>query len=66
MQGRRQQMFPMTKVCSHGGGKMVAMRQLEESSRLTSRSHSREIPSCHNVSKRGISTITEETTIWLT
>lgn len=33
LQGRRQQVFLMTKVCSHGRGKQVAMQQLEESLR---------------------------------
>ena len=31
LQGRRQQVFLMTKVCSHGRSKQVAMQQLEES-----------------------------------
>jgi Predicted oxidoreductases (related to aryl-alcohol dehydrogenases) len=31
--GRRQQVFLMTKVCSHGRGKQVAMQQLDESLR---------------------------------
>jgi aryl-alcohol dehydrogenase-like predicted oxidoreductase len=33
LQGRRQQVFLMTKVCSHGRDKQVAMQQLEESLR---------------------------------
>ena len=33
LQGRRHQVFLMTKVCSHGRGKQVAMQQLEESLR---------------------------------
>lgn len=33
LQGRRQQVFLMTKVCSHGRDKKVAMQQLEESLR---------------------------------
>jgi aryl-alcohol dehydrogenase-like predicted oxidoreductase len=33
LQGRRQQVFLMTKVCSHGRDKTVAMRQLEDSLR---------------------------------
>ena len=33
LQGRRQQVFLMTKVCSHGRDKKVAMLQLEESLR---------------------------------
>ncbi len=33
IQGRRQQVFLMTKVCSHGRDKKVAMQQLEESLR---------------------------------
>jgi uncharacterized protein len=33
LQGRRAQVFLMTKVCTHGRGKEVAMRQLEESLR---------------------------------
>lgn len=33
LQGRRQQVFLMTKVCSHGRNKQVAMQQLEESLR---------------------------------
>ncbi|MBI5855697.1 MAG: aldo/keto reductase [Nitrospirae bacterium] len=33
LQGRRQQVFLMTKVCSHGRDKRVAMQQLEESLR---------------------------------
>jgi aryl-alcohol dehydrogenase-like predicted oxidoreductase len=33
LQGRRHQVFLMTKVCSHGRNKHVAMRQLEESLR---------------------------------
>jgi predicted aldo/keto reductase-like oxidoreductase len=33
LEGRRQQVFLMTKVCSHGRDKSVAMRQLEESLR---------------------------------
>lgn len=33
LQGRRQQVFLMTKVCSHGRDKQVAMRQLEDSLR---------------------------------
>ncbi len=33
LQGRRQQVFLMTKVCSHGRDKAVAMRQLEDSLR---------------------------------
>jgi aryl-alcohol dehydrogenase-like predicted oxidoreductase len=33
VQGRRQQVFLMTKVCSHGRDKKVAMQQLEESLR---------------------------------
>ena len=33
LQGRRQQAFLMTKVCSHGRDKRVAMHQLEESLR---------------------------------
>jgi predicted aldo/keto reductase-like oxidoreductase len=33
LQGRRQQVFLMTKVCSHGRDKNVALRQLEESLR---------------------------------
>jgi aryl-alcohol dehydrogenase-like predicted oxidoreductase len=33
LQGRRQQVFLMTKVCSHGRDKKVAMQQLEDSLR---------------------------------
>jgi len=33
LQGRRQQAFLMTKVCSHGRGKKVALQQLDESLR---------------------------------
>lgn len=33
LQGKRQQVFLMTKVCSHGRDKKVAMQQLEESLR---------------------------------
>lgn len=33
LRGRRQQVFLMTKVCTHGRDKQVAMRQLEESLR---------------------------------
>lgn len=33
IQGRRQQVFLMTKVCSHGRDKQVALRQLDESLR---------------------------------
>jgi aryl-alcohol dehydrogenase-like predicted oxidoreductase len=33
LQGRRQQVFLMTKVCSHGRDRRVAMQQLEESLR---------------------------------
>ncbi len=33
LQGRRQQVFLMTKVCSHGRDKKVALQQLEESLR---------------------------------
>jgi aryl-alcohol dehydrogenase-like predicted oxidoreductase len=33
LQGRRQQAFLMTKVCTHGRGKAVAMQQLEDSLR---------------------------------
>ena len=33
LQGRRQQVFLMTKVCSHGRGKQVALQQLDESLR---------------------------------
>ncbi|MCC2640533.1 MAG: putative NADPH-dependent oxidoreductase [Nitrospira sp.] len=33
LQGRRQQVFLMTKVCSHGRDKKIAMQQLEESLR---------------------------------
>ncbi len=33
LQGRRQQVFLMTKVCSHGWDKKVAMQQLEDSLR---------------------------------
>lgn len=33
IQGRRQQVFLMTKLCSHGRDRKVAMRQLEESLR---------------------------------
>ena len=33
LQGRRQQVFLMTKVCSHGRDKRVALQQLEESLR---------------------------------
>ena len=33
LQGRRDQVFLMTKVCTHGRDKQVAMRQLDESLR---------------------------------
>ncbi|MBA2484567.1 MAG: aldo/keto reductase, partial [Nitrospira sp.] len=39
LQGRRQQVFLMTKVCSHGRGKQVAMQQLEESLRRLRTDH---------------------------
>ncbi len=39
LQGRRQQVFLMTKVCSHGRDKQVAMQQLEESLRRLRTDH---------------------------
>lgn len=39
LQGRRQQVFLMTKVCSHGRDKRVAMQQLEESLRRLRTDH---------------------------
>jgi aryl-alcohol dehydrogenase-like predicted oxidoreductase len=33
LQGRRQQAFLMTKVCSHGRDKRVGLQQLDESLR---------------------------------
>ena len=39
LQGRRQQVFLMTKVCSHGRDERVAMQQLEESLRRLRTDH---------------------------
>lgn len=39
LQGRRQQVFLMTKVCSHGRDKRVAMQQLEDSLRRLRTDH---------------------------
>ena len=39
LQGRRQQVFLMTKVCSHGRDKQVAMQQLEDSLRRLRTDH---------------------------
>jgi aryl-alcohol dehydrogenase-like predicted oxidoreductase len=39
LQGRRDRVFLMTKVCSHGRGKAIAMQQLEESLRRLRTDH---------------------------
>ena len=39
LQGKRQQAVVMTKVCTHGRGKEVAMKQLEESLRRLQTDH---------------------------
>src|SRR5579872_579643 len=39
LRGRRDRVFLMTKVCTHGRGKQVAMRQLEESLRRLQTDH---------------------------